>query len=385
MPIITAEEKAQKRLEVKARSTLMMSITNEHQLKFSSIKDAKQLLEAVEKRFDRNAARKKIQRNLLKHKPNSPQLVHKDLEQIHPDDIEEMDLRCQMAMLTMRAKGHFARMCRAPRNQDNKHKESTKRSVPMETPAFTALVSCDGHGGYDWSDRAEEGPTMHSWHTHLQVTKLLSLKSVEERLEFFKKNEFIYLEDINVIKVKIQMKEISIGELRRKLEVAQKEKEGIQLKVVKFKNASKSLNKVIDCQIVDNCKKRLGFESHNAIPPPYTGNFMPPKPDLSFTNLDEFIDKPEVEKSHAKSSKKEPKFVRMNNDASIIEEWVSGDEEENVCQPRLKRKQLDPALLRNSLSNLDNKKRLQGKLLRKLSIIGKPLIDLEAIKETGII
>ncbi|GJR95310.1 hypothetical protein Tco_0267484 [Tanacetum coccineum] len=49
IPPTTAEEKAQKRLEVKARSTLMMGIPNEHQLKFNSIKDAKLLLEAIEK------------------------------------------------------------------------------------------------------------------------------------------------------------------------------------------------------------------------------------------------------------------------------------------------------------------------------------------------
>nr|GEX97227.1 retrovirus-related Pol polyprotein from transposon TNT 1-94 [Tanacetum cinerariifolium] len=52
MPIITAEEKAQRRLEVKARSTLIMGIPNEHQLKFNSIKDTKKLLDAVEKRFE---------------------------------------------------------------------------------------------------------------------------------------------------------------------------------------------------------------------------------------------------------------------------------------------------------------------------------------------
>ncbi|GJS59286.1 hypothetical protein Tco_0654070 [Tanacetum coccineum] len=56
LPITSAEDKAQRRLEVKARSTLMMDIPNEHQLKFNSIKDAKQLLEAVEKRFGGNAA-----------------------------------------------------------------------------------------------------------------------------------------------------------------------------------------------------------------------------------------------------------------------------------------------------------------------------------------
>ncbi|GKA11766.1 ribonuclease H-like domain-containing protein [Tanacetum coccineum] len=116
--------------------------------------------------------------------PYSPQLAHEDLQQIHPDDIEEMDLRWQMAMLTMRArrflkntrrkltvngnetigfdkskvecynchkKGHFAKKCRAPRNQDNKNMESSRRSVPMKTSTSIALVSCDGLGGYDWN------------------------------------------------------------------------------------------------------------------------------------------------------------------------------------------------------------------------------------------
>ncbi|GJV48276.1 ribonuclease H-like domain-containing protein [Tanacetum coccineum] len=109
--------------------------------------------------------------------PNSSQLIHEDLQQIHPDDIEEMDLRWQMAMLTMRARrflkntgrkltinrnetigfdkskvecynchkrGNFARECRAPRNQDNKNKERSRRSVPVETSTSTALVLCDG-------------------------------------------------------------------------------------------------------------------------------------------------------------------------------------------------------------------------------------------------
>ncbi|GJT98793.1 retrovirus-related pol polyprotein from transposon TNT 1-94, partial [Tanacetum coccineum] len=66
IPPTTAEEKAQRRLELKARSTLLMGIPNEHQLKFNSIKDAKSLLQAIEKRFGGNAATKKTQRNLLK-------------------------------------------------------------------------------------------------------------------------------------------------------------------------------------------------------------------------------------------------------------------------------------------------------------------------------
>ncbi|GJU52886.1 putative ribonuclease H-like domain-containing protein, partial [Tanacetum coccineum] len=42
-------------------------------------------------------------------------------------------------------------------------------------------------------------------------------------------------------------------------------------------------------------------------PPPYTRNFMPPTPDLSFTGLDEFVNKPVVENSKAMSSEEEPK------------------------------------------------------------------------------
>ncbi|GKB60948.1 hypothetical protein Tco_0917134 [Tanacetum coccineum] len=66
IPLTTTEEKAQRRLELKARSALLMGIPNEHQLKFNFIKDAKSLLQAIEKRFGGNAATKKTQRNLLK-------------------------------------------------------------------------------------------------------------------------------------------------------------------------------------------------------------------------------------------------------------------------------------------------------------------------------
>ncbi|GKA13208.1 hypothetical protein Tco_0692854, partial [Tanacetum coccineum] len=64
-------------------------------------------------------------------------------------------------------------------------------------------------------------------------------------------------------------------------------------------------------------------------------NFMPPKPDLSFTGLEEFASEPVViklvlENSEAKASVDKPKIVRKNNGASIIEDWVSDSEEENV-------------------------------------------------------
>ncbi|GJX83064.1 uncharacterized mitochondrial protein-like protein [Tanacetum coccineum] len=224
-------------------------------------------------------------------------------------------------------KGHFAKECRALRNQDYKNKESTRRIMPVETSTSTALVSCDGLGGYDWSNQAEEGPNyalmdyspLNFKKSELMVLAYKSgLESVEEKLEVYKANESIYSQDIKVLKFEIECKDIAIRELRKKLEIAQKEKDGIQFNVDKFENASKSLNKLIESQIVDNCKKGLGY---NAVPPPYTGNFMPPTPDLSFTGLDEFVNKPVVE--NRKSDEEVSKVVRKSNDSPIIEDWVS--------------------------------------------------------------
>nr|GFB30430.1 retrotransposon Orf1 [Tanacetum cinerariifolium] len=74
-------------------------------------------------------------------------------------------------------------------------------------------------------------------------------------------------------------------------------------------------------------------EGYNAIPPPYNGNFMPPKPDLVYPSLDDFVDVNEsvsesvVEKPTVESNK--PKTIRKENGAPIIEDWVSESEEEN--------------------------------------------------------
>nr|GEZ82503.1 hypothetical protein [Tanacetum cinerariifolium] len=369
MPIITAEEKAQRRLEVKERSTLMMGILNEHQLKFNSIKDAKQCWKML-KRDLRNKAdldtismddlynnlkvygpkvkgmsssnsntqnmpfpsstnsstnrvvntaqaintvngvstvstQVNVVNNMsnvvicafLASQPNSPQLAHGDLEQIHPYDMEEMDLRWQMAMLTMRDKRFLKKIRRKLTNNGN------------ETLGFDMSKS----------GQAEEGAN----YALMAYTSSTS--------------------DSKVLKAEIQMKEIAFTELRRKLKVAQKEKDSIQLTVEKLENTSKSLNKLIDCQFVDNCKKGLGYESYNAVPPPYTGNFMPLKPNLSFTGLDEFDVKPIVEN---KSSEEETKAVRKNNDALIIKEYVSDDEEDNVTQPKIVKKLVRPNIVK---------------------------------------
>nr|GEW21063.1 ribonuclease H-like domain-containing protein [Tanacetum cinerariifolium] len=160
--------------------------------------------------------------SLFASQPNSPQLDNKDLQQIHPDDLKKMDLRWQMAMLTMRAsrflKNTGRKECRAPRSQDTKHRESPRRTVHVKTPASAALVSCDGLGG-------------------------------------------------------------------------------------------------------------LGY---NVVPPPYIGNFLPPKPD--FSSLEEFVNVPIVtepivkkhvsETSEAKASADKPKIVKKNFGPPLIKDWI---------------------------------------------------------------
>ncbi|GJV84960.1 ribonuclease H-like domain-containing protein [Tanacetum coccineum] len=218
-------------------------------------------------------------------------------------------------------RGHFARECRAPRNQENRNRENRKRVMPIKTTTSNALVSCNG-SGYNWSDQVEEDPTNFA---------LIAYSSTSSNSE--------------VLKREIPLREVAITELRRKLELAQKQKDEIQLTVENFENSSKNLSKLIDCQIVDKCKIGLRY---NAVPPPYIGNFMPPKPDLSFSGLEKFTSEsifinPIVEKSEAKASEAKPKAVRKNNGAPIIEDWVSDSEEENVSQTKIEKKIVKPS------------------------------------------
>ncbi|GKC93537.1 hypothetical protein Tco_1158979 [Tanacetum coccineum] len=78
---------------------------------------------------------------------------------------------------------------------------------------------------------------------------------------------------------------------------------------------------------MDKCKTGLGY---NVVLPPYTRNFMPPKPDLVFPNVDDYADKPVNKSSDVKTSKAKPESVRKDTDALIIEDWESDSDEEDV-------------------------------------------------------
>ncbi|GJZ42010.1 hypothetical protein Tco_0588896 [Tanacetum coccineum] len=112
MPITTAEEKTQRRLEVKARSTLMMGIPNEHHLIFISIKDAKKLLEAVEKRFA-------------------------EFGYNEQDDLYKQH------------QGVMNQKLKSSKKSRQQEQGKLKRSVPMKTSTSNSFLSCDGLGGYE--------------------------------------------------------------------------------------------------------------------------------------------------------------------------------------------------------------------------------------------
>nr|GFA04750.1 hypothetical protein [Tanacetum cinerariifolium] len=101
--LTTPEKRLAKKNELKARGTLLMALPDKHQLKFNIHKDAKSLMEVIEKRFGGNKETKKVQKTLL-NQSNSPQLDNDDLKQTDVNDLEEIDLKWQMAMQTMRAK-----------------------------------------------------------------------------------------------------------------------------------------------------------------------------------------------------------------------------------------------------------------------------------------
>ncbi|GKF87527.1 hypothetical protein Tco_0258404, partial [Tanacetum coccineum] len=208
-----------------------------------------------------------------------------------------------------------------------------------------ALVIQDGIGGYDWIFQAEEGITNFS---------LMAYTS----------------QGSSFLKYEVQVKDISIKDLKNQIEETLKEKDDLKLKLENFEDSSKNLTKLINSQISAKDKAGLGYDSQmnesemvnsvfnskesdvdaspvndrfktgegfHAVPLPYTGNYMPSRPDLSFVGLDDSVYKTKVSEK--------PKTVRPS--APIIEDW----DIDSVFRP--KSDQTKPKLTKINFVNSD--------------------------------
>nr|GEU39774.1 hypothetical protein [Tanacetum cinerariifolium] len=131
------------------------------------------------------------------------------------------------------------------------------------------------------------------------------LESVKARIEVYKKNEAVFEDDIKILKLDVMFKDKAVTELRHKFEKVEKERDDLKLTLEKFKGSSKNLSRLLDSQQCDKSKTSLGYDSqgfdskvlenqvndkcntsegYHAVSPPYTGNFMPFKPDLVFAD-----------------------------------------------------------------------------------------------------
>nr|GEV35514.1 hypothetical protein [Tanacetum cinerariifolium] len=292
----------------------------------------------------------------------------------------EIDLKWQMAMLTMRARrflkrtrrnlsanrtdtigfdmskvkcynchrrGHFARECRSSR--DNRNKETTRRTVPTE--AHQVLQ--------DQIMRKSQLDVL-SYKT--------GLESVEARLVVYQKNETVFKEDIKLLKLDVMLRDNALAELGKKFEKAKKEINDLKLTLDKFQPLSKNLSKLLESQVSDksglrfdsqvfnsqvsDCEELHSHESDNkvpknpnndrykigewyhVVPPPYTRTFLPLKPNFVFTydpNASESVATVfNVESSINKPSKYMSKTHRP--DAPIVEDWISDSKDETEIE-----------------------------------------------------
>ncbi|GJZ41083.1 ribonuclease H-like domain-containing protein [Tanacetum coccineum] len=378
---VTADEKTQKKNDVKARN----------------------FVSAIQTRFGGNDAIKKTKKTLLKkmyknfsapkasEDCNSTNEVNtaygvsttntqvstastQDLEQIHEDDLEDIDLKWQLALLSMRTRkffqktgrkitiigsdtsrydkskvecfnchklGHFARECRGPRNQDNRsrNQDSSRRTINVEETSSKAMLAIDG-AGFDWSFMADKevpidmalmdfsDSEVHNDKTYSK-TCLKSFETLKTQLDDlrieFNKSEFnlaTYKRGLTFVEEQL------VFYKKNELEKHKQEKESNQLMIKKFDNASKSLDKLIGSQIPNKSRKGLRFISYNVVLPPPTGLFSPPNLGLSNSGLEEF-QQPEFKGYGPKTSKSVSEDtsneVRESPDALLVEELVSND------------------------------------------------------------
>ncbi|GJT07346.1 putative ribonuclease H-like domain-containing protein [Tanacetum coccineum] len=214
--------------------------------------------------------------------PNGSNLLQQELEQIHKYDMEAIDLKWQLSLLSMRAKRYYQRTGKKifinandttgePRNKEGqfRYQDNTRKQGNNEDTFSKTMLAIDGVG-FDWSDMTEE-----------QVKTNMALMAFSDS-----QNEVLYSEEVAVLKREVACKDYEIGVLKTEFEKVKQEKEGIDFKIAKFNNASKDLDNLLASQITNKSKKGLGY---NVVAPPHPISLnAPTKHDLSYSCLDEF-------------------------------------------------------------------------------------------------
>ncbi|GJV69694.1 putative ribonuclease H-like domain-containing protein [Tanacetum coccineum] len=266
----------------------------------------------------------------LSTQPQGFELVHEDLEQLHDDDLEEMDLKWNMALLSMRARKFYQRTGRMIIiDGSTLKKQYDDLLVKLDDTGFKASTYKRG------------------------------LSILEGKILKYKESEVLFSEEIALLKRSVGHKEYLMGLLRTELEKVKEEKEGFEFKIAKFEKSSKDLDQLLASQITDKSKKGFGY---NAVPSPHPLILNRPTPlDLSYSGLQEFK-QPEVNEYGPRDSSvmpttgcdKESDNSKENTDDSLKQQQktdsssvksplkVSDDEDDVEPIPKVEKKTVIP-------------------------------------------
>ncbi|GJR52061.1 ribonuclease H-like domain-containing protein [Tanacetum coccineum] len=251
---------------------------------------------------------------------NGSNVQHQDLEQIHEDDLEAMDLK-------------------APRSKESQFRnhDNTRKQGNNEDKSSKAMLAIDGVG-FDWSDMAEEqvqtNMALMAFSDSKVYTDKTCSKTCMKNYETLKKQCDDLLVKLNESELKETTykrgcKDYEINVLKSEFEKVKQEKDGINFKIEKFDKASKDLDQLLGSQITDKCKKGLGY---SAVPPPHPLIYnRPNKLDPSYFGLDEFKE-PKFKGYGPKDSKQESNVVCDKKSDNSKENYVESLVEEQVSQ-----------------------------------------------------
>ncbi|GJS12627.1 putative ribonuclease H-like domain-containing protein [Tanacetum coccineum] len=295
------------------------------------------------------------------HQATSPPLNNKDLQQIDQDDLEELDIRQQVAMLTVRVqrfvkktgrnldfKGKqpvtFDNSKKTGRNLDFKGKQpvtfdksKVKRNATINEPSSQALVAQDGLGGYDWSNDFDEPvnyaliaiSSLRSSSSSDNEGYELALESLEYRILGHEKNELAWGEKYKFQNYELKCREIKINNLKMELEKVVKERDELKVKIEKWEESSKGLNKLLNSQMSAKDKNGLGYGTQLD----EMSNKCETDSEISMSvfevrSSDEEITPANDSEIIGKTNEVEKSKTKINRDKVIIENWNSDDEDD---------------------------------------------------------